>query len=158
MSCAPASTGIAPPTGNVGNGPVIIKPLEEEAPKVSLDGLSLPEQIFHAIQPVLADFVTELKRSLDYYRSRTGGEVISKVILCGGGARLPNLDTYLARELSVIVDVASIGSRVQCTYSGYTAQDLQEALPLIPVSLGLAIRDMVDEEAAPKPKRSGKAA
>jgi type IV pilus assembly protein PilM len=149
---------ISPASNNRGNVPNIIAPPDEvvEEPAsltpVHLDGLGLSEQIFHAIQPVLTDFVTELRRSLDYYMSRSTGETISKVILCGGGAKLPNLDTYLANELNIVVDFPSLGPKVMCTYKNYTAEDLQKALPVLPVSLGLAIRDMVDEAASPKPK------
>jgi Tfp pilus assembly PilM family ATPase len=104
--------------------------------------------------------VTELRRSLDYYRSRTDGETISKIILCGGGARIPNLDTFLAGELSIVVDFPALGPKVQCTYKGFSTEDLNKALAVIPVSLGLAIRDMVDEEAPSKPakEKKGKAA
>lgn len=136
----------------VSGGPVVIEPTEEPVEEEpSLEGLSETEQVFMAIEPVLSDFTTELRRSLDYYHQRSGASEIGKIILCGGGSKLPNLDAFLARELGVVTDLTSLDKYIQCTYSNYTAQDLQEALPVIPVSLGLAIRDMVNEE---EPRRS----
>lgn len=56
------------------------------------------DRLFHAIQPHLEEFVAELRRSIDYYRSR-GGEV-DEIALSGGGARLKGLDQYIHRSLA----------------------------------------------------------
>ncbi|MBX6353321.1 MAG: type IV pilus assembly protein PilM [Thermoflavifilum sp.] len=55
------------------------------------------DRLFQAIQPHLEEFVAELRRSIDYYRSR-GGEV-DEIALSGGGARLKGLDQYIHRSL-----------------------------------------------------------
>ncbi len=55
------------------------------------------DRFFQAIQPHLEEFVAELRRSIDYYRSR-GGEV-DEIALSGGGARLKGLDEYIHHSL-----------------------------------------------------------
>jgi len=130
------------------------------SPELTPEEISTRERVFAALLPVLTDFVTELRRSLDYFRSRSNNEPIARIFLCGGGAQLTNLDAYLSGELGIPVDIAGLGSRIQPTYNGYSAEELQQMLPVMPIAIGLAIRDMVYEvpETAPKPVKAGTAA
>ncbi len=59
-------------------------------------------KVFNAIAPILEEFVSEVRRSIDYYRSR-GGE-IDAIQLCGGGAKLGGLAAYLTKSLGVECD------------------------------------------------------
>ena len=59
-------------------------------------------RIFTAIAPILEEFVSEVRRSIDYYRSR-GGDV-DAVELCGGGAKLAGLNAYLTKSLGIECD------------------------------------------------------
>lgn len=52
-----------------------------------------------AILPVLEEFLGEVRRSIDYFRSR-GGDV-QTLYLTGGGAKLKGLDTFLGRSLGI---------------------------------------------------------
>jgi type IV pilus assembly protein PilM len=63
-----------------------------------------PETIrmYHAIAPVLDEFLAEVRRSLDYYRSRGGS--IDVIELCGGGAKLKGLAHFLTQSLGVQCD------------------------------------------------------
>ena len=58
-------------------------------------------RMFDAMQVQLSEFVAELRRSIDYYRSR-GGE-IEQVALTGGGANLRGIDEYIDRSLALPV-------------------------------------------------------
>ncbi|HRK21950.1 MAG TPA: type IV pilus assembly protein PilM [Fimbriimonadaceae bacterium] len=51
---------------------------------------------------VLDEFVAEIRRSLDYFRSR-GGDV-SRLTLCGGGGKLRGLASFLEANLGVPCD------------------------------------------------------
>lgn len=55
-----------------------------------------------ALSTVLDEFVAEIRRSLDYYRSR-GGDV-NRITLCGGGAKLRGLAGFLSSNLGVACD------------------------------------------------------
>jgi len=59
-------------------------------------------RIYNAIAPILDEFVSEVRRSIDYYRSR-GGD-IDAVELCGGGAKLGGLTPYLSKSLGIECD------------------------------------------------------
>ncbi len=81
-----------------------------DAPAVAqspTDGIDLPAPIsapqldpkLAAVMPVLEEFVSEVRRSVDYYQSRGGS--INRIELCGGGAKLKGLARYLTKSLGV---------------------------------------------------------
>jgi len=59
-------------------------------------------QLYNAISPILEEFVSEVRRSIDYYRSR-GGD-IDAVELCGGGSKLAGLTSYMSKSLGIECD------------------------------------------------------
>jgi type IV pilus assembly protein PilM len=107
------------------------------------------QQIADAITPVLGELVTELRRSLEYYRSRGDGPGAQRVILCGGTASLPGLGPFLSAQLGLPVELANplanvqLSSRVEPAYAA-------EVAPVFPVSLGLAVREMLVDSPARK--------
>jgi len=74
---------------------------------------ALSQQIADAITPVLGELVTELRRSLDYYRSRGQGPGAQRIILCGGTAALPGLGPFLSAQLGLPVELANPLANVQ---------------------------------------------
>jgi len=105
---------------------------------------SIREQVFEAILPVLTELATELRRSLDYYRSRSPqGRNVEKILLCGGSASLPNLDQFLSRELQIPVEVANPFGNMNVTTKHFDADYLISIGPLFAVATGLAARPAV---------------
>jgi type IV pilus assembly protein PilM len=102
----------------------------------------LRHQIADAITPVLGELVTELRRSLDYYRSRPQGRDVERLILCGGTAVLPGLEQFLGAQLGIRVELANPLAHVQMT-ARVEPEYAAEIAPVIPVSLGLAVREML---------------
>lgn len=77
-------------------------PAPAPAPAVPDAGAAVnPEvlRLYNAMAPVVDEIVSEVRRSLDYFRSK-GGDV-DKVLLCGGGSRLRGLDGHLESLLGV---------------------------------------------------------
>ncbi|MDO8588148.1 MAG: type IV pilus assembly protein PilM [Armatimonadota bacterium] len=106
------------------------------------DAGDLRTRVGDAIAPVLLDLVSQLRLSLDYYRTRYQNQP-EAILLSGGTARLPNLDKFLANELGIPVVVADPIGNVTVTSQRYSAQYLSELSPLFTVSIGLAVRDML---------------
>jgi type IV pilus assembly protein PilM len=59
-------------------------------------------RLYNAFSPVLDEFVSEIRRSIDYFRSRGGN--IDRVVLCGGGTKLRGLAPYLTQILGIACD------------------------------------------------------
>ncbi len=56
---------------------------------------------YNAIAPILDEFLSEVRRSVDYFKSK-GGEV-DTILLCGGGSKLRGLAGFLNRTLNIDV-------------------------------------------------------
>lgn len=60
------------------------------------------ERLYQIFSPVLDEFVSEIRRSVDYFRSR-GGD-INRVVLSGGTSKLKGLIEYVGRTLAMECD------------------------------------------------------
>src|SRR5262245_51257533 len=75
-------------------------------------GASLPSGIEpRPIAPIIATvsdvLALEVKKTMDFYRTTAGEgeEAIQKILLAGGGSKLPGLADYLARRFEITVEV-----------------------------------------------------
>ena len=95
--------------------------------------------MFGAMEPQLVDFVAEIRRSIDYYRSR-GGDVES-IGVTGGGSQLKGLPAYIEGSLGIPVQVlnpfAGLEVGVQPGAETYLQQDASEFS--VAVGMGLHI-------------------
>ena len=70
--------------------PVVVESLDEDPEAL---------RVYSAVAPVIDEFVAEVRRSIDYFRSK-GGEV-NELMLCGGGAKMSGLSDLLAASLGL---------------------------------------------------------
>jgi len=63
---------------------------------------SADSKLYNAVAPVLEELVSEIRRSIDYYRSR-GGDV-QQVEFCGGGSLMGGFVPYMERSLGIKCD------------------------------------------------------
>jgi type IV pilus assembly protein PilM len=112
----------------------------------------LRTQMADAIMPVLHELVTELRRSLDFYRNRANGLGAQQVIITGGTSKLPGLSSFLTANLEVPV---VIGNPLQYLSTGPKADPgyLQDVGPVFPVSVGLAVRELLADMTPPRKKK-----
>ena len=144
---APASDvppAFMPPTDDVGFGLVGADAGKEES--------KLRDDIFEAIAPVLGELASEIRRSLDYYRSRGAQVSIDRVLLTGGSAGLTNLAAFLQNELQAPVAVASPLASLPVTSKHFDPSYLPIIGPTFTIAVGLAARDAVFG-ANPLPKK-----
>ena len=102
-------------------------------------------RIFNVITPPLTELVTEIHKSLDYFRTRFRGEVIESVILGGGTARLSNLDAFLGHELGLPVTIANPLAQGTYNPADFPAEYLNDIGPSLIVAAGLAMFDLLPE-------------
>lgn len=111
----------------------------------------IKDQVFEAIAPVLGELGTEIRRSLDYYRSRAQGRSVDRVLLSGGSANLTNIARFLENELQVPVSVANPFGGVSVASKHFDPEYLRTIASSFTVAFGLAARPAVfDANPAPK--------
>lgn len=74
----------------------------EPAPEPAPAAGGLPEdvmRIYTAMAPVVDDFTSEVRRSIDFFRSKGG--TVEHLMLCGGGSRLNGLSAFLGNALGL---------------------------------------------------------
>lgn len=92
------------PFSNEPVGPVTspAEPDASEEPAAVAPVPSSADPATNALASAVEEFVGEVRRSIDYFRSRGGN--VDVVALAGGGAKLKGLDDYLRRSLSMDCD------------------------------------------------------
>ena len=116
------------------------------------DDIKMRDDIFEAIAPVLGELASEIRRSLDYYRSRGAQVSVDRVLLTGGSAMLTNLAAFLQNELQAPVAVANPLEGLTVTSKHFDPSYLPIIGPSFAVAVGLAARDAVFT-ANPMPKK-----
>ena len=66
-----------------------------------------PKLIFQAMRPVFNDLVTEVQRSMGFFRSINKKAEIGSILMLGNSVKLPGLSQYLSKNLAMDVDVLS---------------------------------------------------
>jgi type IV pilus assembly protein PilM len=113
---------------------------------------ALKIQVFNAIAPLLAELVQELRRSLDYYRSKVGDAPLHEMLLIGGTAKLKNLAAFIEAELGVPTRVANPLQKLQVSSKNFSQDYLEDIATLFPVCIGLAATELVAPPPAKKKK------
>lgn len=119
---------------------------EAEEGKAQLDLRELLQEVpaenppLRVIQPHLDDLVREIRRSLNYFQSQQSenseGREVSRLVVCGGGAKMPGAAAYLEHKLGVPVTALGVYDNARFVHSGVpeeTGLDLA-------VASGLAMR------------------
>ncbi len=110
-------------------------------------------QVFNAIAPMVSELLQEIRRSVEYYRSRIGDAPVHEMLLIGGGSKLKRLDEFIQAEMGIPTRIANPLQNVQVSSKNYSHDYLMEIAPLFPVSLGLAAYDLIGAPAAARKRK-----
>ena len=64
-----------------------------------------PKLVFQAMRPVFNDLVTEVQRSMGFFRSLNKKAEIRSILMLGNSVKLPGLSQYLSKNLAMDVQV-----------------------------------------------------
>lgn len=104
---------------------------------------SLEAKANFAMQEGLKELSLEIRRSFDYFHMQERNEEVNRLIINGGGALLPNIGTFLNRELGIPVIDSAISNGISVPKK--LRLRLEVELPLYSVALGLAMREVIPE-------------
>lgn len=67
------------------------------------------EKVYELLLPLMEDLVSNIRKSIDYYNDyfRTSSKEDFKIVICGGGANLRSIDTFLSKVLNKSVELAN---------------------------------------------------
>ena len=98
-----------------------------------------PKLVFQAMRPVFNDLVTEVQRSMGFFRSLNKKAEIGSILMLGNSVKLPGLAQYLSKNLAM--DVQVIDGFAQLTGDEViTAPAFKEHLPAFGPVYGLCLQ------------------
>jgi len=98
------------------------------------------EQIASLMSSVTEDIVAETQRSFEFFRSTTGSDKVSRVLVSGGCARIGHFTSILSERLEIPVEVSNPFKNIKVDPKHFDAAFMEEAAPMSAVAVGLAIR------------------
>jgi len=102
------------------------------------------EQIAGVMSSVTDDIVAETQRSFEFFRSTTGSDKVSRVLVSGGCARIGNFTTVLSERLEIPVEVVDPFKKIKIDPKRFESTLIAASSPLCAVAVGLAIRRVGD--------------
>ena len=110
-------------------------------------GMPLPDGIeARPIQPIIetvSDILAlEVKKTIDFYRATAaeGETTIQKILLAGGGSKLPGLAEFLSRRFEIPVEVFNPFRQIEVDNKKFDPDYMREIIPEMAVAVGLALR------------------
>jgi type IV pilus assembly protein PilM len=110
-------------------------------------GMPLPDGIeARPIQPIIetvSDILAlEVKKTIDFYRATAaeGDTTIQKILLAGGGSKLPGLAEFLSRRFEIPVEVFNPFRQIEVDNKKFDPDYMREIIPEMAVAVGLALR------------------
>jgi len=99
-------------------------------------------KIAKSIDPIMQIMISEVQRTINYYKDKVGGKGIQKIYLTGGGAHLNWLDKYMTEKFgipselvnpikNIVVDASANGVLNSATINSFN------------VSIGLALKGIL---------------
>ncbi|MCS7065665.1 MAG: type IV pilus assembly protein PilM [Fimbriimonadales bacterium] len=96
-------------------------------------------QVFQAIYPLLEELISEIRRSVEYFRSRHADVEIRQILLCGGGAVIPNLDQFVATSIGIPTAIANPLRGVQLNVRRHGPEYVAAHAHLLAVAIGMGM-------------------
>ena len=110
-------------------------------------GVPVPDGVeSRPIQPIIetvSDILAlEVKKTMDFYRATAeeGGASIQKILVAGGGSKLPGLAEYLARRFEIPVEIFDPFRQIEVDSRKFDPDYMREVIPEMAVAVGLALR------------------
>jgi type IV pilus assembly protein PilM len=100
-----------------------------------------PKLVFQAMRPVFNDMVTEIQRSLNFYKTVNKKGELESILLLGNTSKLPGLQQFLNKNLGMDVDLLEKFPKLEGTeVTG--AQAFKENVPAFGVVYGLCLQQL----------------
>jgi len=121
----------------------------EAAEAMKIDGPKADEAARNAFRNSLLGYAdpicTEIERSIDYFRSTSGGDSIKKILLSGGAAAIPGITGDLTQRLGIETEILNPFRKIDCNRKALDQERIDLIRPIAAVAVGLALRKVGDK-------------
>jgi type IV pilus assembly protein PilM len=100
-----------------------------------------PRPIQPIIETVSDTLGLEVKKTFDFYRATAQDDAgIQKILIAGGGSKLPGLADFLGRRFEIPVEVFDPFRSIEVDSRKFDPDYMREIVPEMAVAVGLALR------------------
>jgi type IV pilus assembly protein PilM len=110
-------------------------------------GYPLPDEVEpRPIKPIIetvSDILAlEVRKTMDFYRATAeeGSQAIQKILVAGGGSKLPWLPEYLEKRFEIPVEVFDAFRNIEVDSKKFDPDYMREIVPEMAIAVGLALR------------------
>src|SRR5918993_59058 len=121
--------------------------LTYEQAEAAKRGYALPDGVeARPIQPIIetvSDILAlEIRKTMDFYRATAeeSEEAIQKILIAGGGSKLPGLPDYLSRRVEIPGGGFDPFRQIQVDVRKFDPDYMKEIVPDMAIAVGLALR------------------
>jgi type IV pilus assembly protein PilM len=100
------------------------------------------DPVFDSVRGIFEDLVADLNRSIDYYRDKGGS--VSRVVVCGGGAKLKGLNGYIERSVGIHTETFDPLKGVSLASKKASSDYVNEYRQQLAVAVGNGLHILVD--------------
>jgi type IV pilus assembly protein PilM len=105
-----------------------------------LPGDSEERDLAPVFESVSDTLVLEVQKTFDFYRATSDNGQVQKILLSGGGAKLPHIADLLAESFGVPVEFLDPFRKIKINGRRYDPEYLRSVVPEMAVAVGLALR------------------
>lgn len=120
----------------------------EEAERIKRDdpsGRISAEDLAAVISEMSDEWIDEIRRALDFYYSSFPDDRIERIVLSGGGSKMPEIRERLVSETGADVEIIKPFGNLNINDEGFDASYLEQIAPQAAIAMGLALRRVDDK-------------
>ena len=106
----------------------------------ALPGDAEPRNLAPVFESVSDTLVLEVQKTFDFYRATSDNGQVQKILLSGGGSKLPRIADFLAENFGVPVEFLDPFRKIKINGRRYDPDYLSAVVPEMAVAVGLALR------------------
>lgn len=101
-----------------------------------------PRDISTVLESVSDMLALEIQKTFDFYRatSEDGEATVQKILISGGGSKLPGLSDFLAKRFEMVVEHFNPFRRIKVDERRFDPELMRTVVPELAVAVGLALR------------------
>ncbi len=100
----------------------------------------IPSEISDLMGIISENFISEIKKSLDFYSASASSAPVSYVLLCGGSSKIPGLSKSVEDSLNLPTQLINPFNAISYDPSVFNQEYLSNIAPIAAVPIGLALR------------------
>jgi type IV pilus assembly protein PilM len=120
-----------------------------DAEAMKINGPDADEMTRQAFRESLLSYAdpicTEIERSIDYFRSTSGGDNVKKILLTGGVAAIPGVTSDMTQRLGIETEILDPFRSIEYNKKVMNDERIDEIRPIAAVAVGLALRKVGDK-------------